>query len=321
MARNNNKKKFLVIGLGAIGKILSVHLKKKGHYVCGVDIRSDFVDAVRKKGIVVEGYTTKTANLDEVHTKIEKLSEKKFDYIVVSVKTPYMEKVVNDLQHLDNNGSRIVSMQNGIDNEEFLARFFERDRILRMVINFAGNILSPGAVKMTFFHKPNYIGCICNEKPCGHAKEFASILTQSQLDTESSDDIKKFAWKKTILVAALAPVSAIVEMTMADIMADGDTRSWVVKLLREAIEVARVQGFDYGDGFFAHCLDYLSTAGHHKPSMLIDIENGMQTEIEYINGKIAYYGHELNVPVLLNTSITSLIKAKERLKIKQIQKK
>jgi ketopantoate reductase len=52
--------------------------------------------------------------------------------------------------------------------------------------------------------------------------------------------------------------------------------------------------------------------------MRIDIEQGCPSEIDYINGKIAFFGHELNVPVEVNTVITSMIKAKEHL---QMQKK
>ena len=57
-------------------------------------------------------------------------------------------------------------------------------------------------------------------------------------------------------------------------------------------------------------------AGNHKPSMLIDIENGNPTEIDYINGKIAYHGNRLNVAVPLNTTMTALVKAKEKNKPK-----
>jgi len=137
------------------------------------------------------------------------------------------------------------------------------------------------------------------------------VMTAAGLETEPTAEIKKFAWRKTILVAALAPISAILGMTMAEVMTNGDARSLVSKLLREAIAVAKARNYDYGEGFFGYCLDYLSTAGHHKPSMLIDIEEGYPTEIEYINGKIAYHGHELNVPVEINTAITSMVKAKE----------
>lgn len=308
------KKKFLVVGLGPIGGILCCHLKTHGCTVYGVDVRKPLVEAIRETGIFIEGITACHVKLDQVCTHVDELEDRNFDYAIIAVKTPYMAEVVNPLKDFDGD-FKVVAMQNGIDNEEYLARFFGKDRVLRFVINYAGNTLSPGLIKLTFFHKPNYIGCLCSEESCWHAKEIAKIFTAAGLETEDTREIKKFAWKKTILVAALAPVSAILGMTMAEVMENGDARSLVVKLLREAIAVAKAENFNFGEGFFDYSLDYLGTAGHHKPSMLIDIEDGSPTEIEYINGKIAFYGHELNVPVHLNAAITAMVKAKERLQM------
>jgi 2-dehydropantoate 2-reductase len=316
MTEKKHAKKFLVIGLGPIGGILCCRLKSYGCSIYGIDVRKDLVETIRKNGISVEGLTTCHANLDQVCTHVNELKEKDFDYVIVAVKAPYMPDVVASLSGLKGD-FQVVAMQNGIDNEEYLARFFQRGRVSRIVINYAGNMISPGLIKMTFFHKPNYVGCLCQEEACWHANLLAKIMTAAGLETEQTEEIKKFAWRKTILVAALAPVSAILGMTMAEVMENGDSRSLVEKLLEEAIAVAKAQGFDYGEGFYGYSLDYLATAGHHKPSMLIDIEEGCPTEIEYINGKIAFYGHELNVPVPVNTVITSMIKAKEHLQMQR----
>lgn len=315
--KRHAKKKFLIVGLGPIGGILACHLRSYGCTIYGVDVRKELVDAVQKNGIGITGATACHVNLDQVCTHVNDLKEKDFDYAIIAVKTPYMPEVVSSLTEF-NGDFKVVAMQNGIDNEEYLARFFAKKRVMRIVVNYAGNMVNPGVIKMTFFHKPNYVGCLCPEEGYLHAMALAKIITAAGLETEQTEDIRKFSWRKTILVAALAPVSAILGMTMAEVMENGDTRSLVVKLLRECIAVAEAEGFDYGEGFFGYSLDYLSTAGHHKPSMLIDIEQGCPSEIEYINGKIAFYGHELNVPVEVNTVITSMVKAKEHM---QMQKK
>lgn len=319
MTDKAKKKKFLVVGLGPIGGIFACHMKAKGNHISGLDVRKDYIDAIKKDGIKLTGFTSLQSNLDDAATDIKNLKQKKFDYIVVAAKTPYMPEIVTSLKALKNKFS-IISMQNGIDNEEYLARFFGKEKVMRVVVNFAGNVVTPGTIKMTFFHKPNYVGCICGKKACKHAEILADFMTQAILDTEPTEDIKKFSWQKTILVAALAPISALLGMTMAEVMSLGETHYLVEMLLKEAIEVAKAANYDYGEEFFEQCLDYLSSAGHHKPSMLIDIEKGNPTEIEYINGKISFYGHKLNLPAPLNTSITSMIKAKEMMQQKKDQR-
>lgn len=319
MTQKEKKNRFLIIGLGAIGQIFACHLKASGCTVFGVDVRQDCIDAIRKNGIRIEGLTSLHANLDGVAANVDELNGHNFDYVVLCIKTPYMEAVVSSLKNFRNNFS-IVSMQNGIDNEEFLANHFDRDKVMRIVINFAGNITSPGVIKMTFFHKPNYVGCLCGED-CDKAKHLADLITTAKLETEATKEIQKLAWRKTILVAALAPVSALLGMTMLEVMTMDETRYLVRMLLEEAIEVGRARGYDYGDDFYDYCINYLTKAGNHKPSMLIDLEMGNPTEIEYINAKISRHGQELDLNVTLNNYLTMLVIAKEKIEIKRRKEK
>lgn len=311
MSGEQPKKKFLVIGLGPIGGIFACHLSAAGHEVTGIDIWKDHIKQVRRQGIHIEKLVTLQASLKEVHTDLESITEKSFDYVVISIKTPYMADLIPEIKKLKD-GFMVVSLQNGIDNESHLAGFFRPDRVLRIVVNYAGNMTSPGEISMSFFHKPNYIGGVSQETDPEPARELARLLSAASLDTEHVQDIRKYTWKKAILNSVLAPISALLGMTMAEVMTCGETRSLVEQMLTEGLAVAGQLGFDYGENFFQQSLDYLSGAGHHKPSMLIDIEKGNPTEIDYINGKIAEYGKKFNLPVPLNATITSLIKAKEQ---------
>jgi 2-dehydropantoate 2-reductase len=41
--------------------------------------------------------------------------------------------------------------------------------------------------------------------------------------------------------------------------------------------------------------------------MLMDLENGLMTEIDYLNGRIAAYGAKYGLPAPVNGTITELI--------------
>ena len=66
-----------------------------------------------------------------------------------------------------------------------------------------------------------------------------------------------------------------------------------------------------GPDYYVDVHDYIKNAGHHKPSMLQDIEAKRRTEIDYINGKIIEYGERAGVPTPYNTTLRSLVKALE----------
>jgi 2-dehydropantoate 2-reductase len=98
---------------------------------------------------------------------------------------------------------------------------------------------------------------------------------------------------------------------MKEMMDCESTRALVEEILKESIAVAKASDMDFGEGFFDHCVNYLSKAGHHKTSMHVDIEKGNPTEIDFINGKIVEYGAKNKVWTPYNSTIVGLIKGLE----------
>lgn len=310
-SRRNEVRKIGVIGLGPIGGILAACLSSSKLPVIGVDVWDEHRKKIKERGITITGSTSVQSSLRKVLPGVTDLKkEEPLDYIFITVKTPYLKHIIDDLITIPGD-FHVIAFQNGIDNEEFLGQHFPRERVMRGVINYAGNIDEPGKIRMSFFHKPNYLGCLCSNEICEHARELALLMTASGLDTEATAQIRSFAWKKTILNAGLSGLCGLLGITMAEAMSDKEASHLVESILKEAIEVAKRAGFDYGDDFLDYCIGYLSKAGHHKTSMHIDLEHGQPTEIDYINGKIVQYGQELNVPVPVNSTLTALIKAKE----------
>jgi|Deesub1362B_J571_1020462.scaffolds.fasta_scaffold02942_4 2-dehydropantoate 2-reductase len=307
-----SKRTFLVVGLGPTGGIFASHLARAGFEVWGIDIWREHVHAIRQTGMSIEGTRRFQAALPHVAEDYRQLAGKHFDFVGIAVKTPYLEEVLQNISCLDGNYC-VVILQNGIDNEEEVARRVARERVLRLVVNYAGNVVKPGVIKMTFFNAPNYLGCLCGKANCPEATELADMLTQAGLDTQATQDIKRYEWQKTILNAALSPISALLNLTMEEVLKSGETRRVVEEALRECITVAKKAGFDYGDGFFDFSMQYLSKGGHHKPSMLIDLLSNRPTEIDFINGKFVEYGAKLGVATPVNETLTALVKTRERL--------
>ena len=303
-------KNILVIGLGPTGGILASYLAQAGYPVFGFDIWKDHVIKIQQEGLHLTGLNSLTARLMQASAELNGLGAIGFEYVFIAVKTPFLADVVRQLSALKGDFTA-VALQNGIDNEEYLARHFERSRVMRMAVNYAGNMTGPGGIRMTFFNRPNYVGCLCGDERCAHTLELSQILTRAGLETEGTTDIRPYTWKKTILSAALSPVTALTGQTMAQAMADPETVRLVRLILEECIAVAAKAGLSFGDSFLEFCLDYLAKGGDHKPSMLIDLENRRPTEIDYINGKIVEYGRALGVPVPVNATLTCLVKAKE----------
>jgi 2-dehydropantoate 2-reductase len=307
-----NKYKFGVIGVGPVGSIMGVHLAKAGHDVTLVDILKAHMDEIKKKGLSITGFKDMNATFpkDNICYGIDELSGKDIDFIFISVKASVLSQILPILKQVSKPGMTFISLQNGLDNEEIISKVFGKENTLRIVVNYAGNIVDNAKVRMSFFNAPNYIGMIdpAAEKK---ARKLEKIITAADLETAFTSDIKKYEWEKIILNAALSPVCALTRRTMKQMMEFKDTRELVEAVLREGIKVAKANDINFESGFLEHCMGYLDKAGHHRTSMHVDIEKKNPTEISFINDMIVKYGKEKGIPTPYNSTIVSLIRGSE----------
>jgi 2-dehydropantoate 2-reductase len=309
------KHKIGIIGAGPVGSIMAAYLAQNGETIFLIDIKEDLISAVAKDGITIKGKNTEfTARVHGTGNFTASLARFEPDLIFISVKSNYLDPLLEEIKMILKPGQKMLVVQNGIDNEDMIAGKFGPDAVMRFVINYAGMIIEPGVIKLSFFHAPNYIGVLspANE-PLG--KEISGFLSQAGLETEFVEDIKKYEWKKTILNAALMPVCATTGLTMKEAMTTGETRFLCEKILSECIQVAKKVGYEYGDDFFESSLAYLSGAGHHKPSTSLDLEAG--NPIEYIFQPIIDYGKKVGIPTPFLESLTKVMQTLEN----QIRKK
>ena len=304
-----------IIGAGPVGSIMAAYLAQNGKNVFLVDLKEDLISAVEKDGITITGKDTEfTTRVHGTGNFTASLSRFDPDLIFISVKANYLDPLLEEIKMIYKPGQKMLVIQNGIDNEDIIAEKFGPDAVMRFVINYAGMIIEPGVIKLSFFHPPNYLGVLSqNNEALG--KEISGFLTEAGLETQFVQDIKKYEWKKTILNAALMPICATTGLTMKEAMNTGETRYLCEKILNECIQVAKKVGYEYGDDFLETSLSYLSGAGHHKPSTSLDLEAG--NPIEYIFQPIIDYGKKVGTPTPFLESLTKVMQTLEG----QIRKK
>ncbi len=303
-----------VIGAGPVGSIMAAYLAHNQENVFLIDIRKELIDAIEKNGITLTGAGDNfDVRMKGTGYSTASLSQFDADYILIAVKFNFLDSLLEEIKPIFKLTQKIALIQNGIDNEDSAAEKLSRNDILRFVINYAGMIIQPGTVKMSFFNPPNYIGALSPEnEPV--ANEIAKFIGDAGLETLFTPDIKRHEWKKTILNAGLMPVCAATGLTMMEAMGTKETRYLCEQILVEGIQVAKKVGYEYESNFLENCLAYLDNAGNHKPSTLMDLEAG--NPIEYIFQPIIEYGKKLNSPTPFLESLTKVVRALEKQKRK-----
>jgi len=302
-----------VIGLGPVGSILAAHLAKNKVDVVVQDAMPNIRVKVKQDGISVSGITQLTAQIGKIASSISELAEFGTEIVFIVTKACYLKDILSEIKQIYEPKMKIVSFQNGLDNECLISEQLGIDTAYRVVINYAGNLAGPGNAVMNWFQPPNYVGAFYKGEYATDetTRKIARILTEAGLKTEESSNIKKHVWEKAILNAALCSICGVTGQTMKEAMEFEYSRSLAINILEEGLGVAKADGYDFGSEALARFTLYLEKGGAHKPSMLIDIENNRPTEVDFMSGAIARYGEKYRIPTPVNSTFTGLIKTIE----------
>jgi 2-dehydropantoate 2-reductase len=303
------KYKIGIVGLGPVGMILAVHLKQAGCNVIICDSNKEKVNNIQSNGIILFGAIEKSSFFDQVCMTFQELIENEIDLLISCVKTYRVESLLDVLKNKKHD-LYLLSAQNGIDIGLKYARVVDESKILRMVINFGGNLTEQNVVKVTYQTPPHYIASIADS--CTDVAEWiAKILTFTGQQTEviNSFELMDKVWKKTILISSISPLCGITKLTIKEALKSAETVDVIEQTIIEAMEVAKAEGIKFEDNFVKMCIRELKSAGDHFPSLGVDILKGEETEIDYNNGKIVEYGRKHYIATPLNLTFTNLVNA------------
>jgi len=301
---------FAVVGAGPVGCIVAAFLASNGYDVTLCDIVPELLAPACGRGIIIEGAESLTQTVSRTVTQVDELADIALDVIFVTVKANALPLIASAIQGFYQPGMAVVSWQNGIDTELVLAEHLGKAAVLRAVVNWGCGLAAPAHVNMPFHHPPHYIQALDPESDT-LAAGIAGALSASGLPTRRTDQIVSMVWRKTVMNASMNPVCAVTGLTMSRAMGDPIVFQIVDALLKECIQVARANEIDLGWDYYPYAIEYMRTAGGHKPSMLMDIENQRRTEIDFINGKFVDYGQRAGIATPYNHTLSALVKGLE----------
>jgi 2-dehydropantoate 2-reductase len=305
-----NPRRFAVIGAGPVGCVVAAFLARGGCEVTLCDVQANLLEPALAPGITLQGADNFTAAVAHTRTRVDELAADPPDVVIVTVKATALPIIASALEGWVGEGRYVISWQNGIDTELVLAERLGRRQVMRAVVNFGGVLETPGQVRLAFHHRPHFLQELDPQEQEA-ARGICEVLTGCGLDTRHTNQIRNMVWTKTVNNACMNPVCAVTGKTMFDVINDPIVYSLVDNLLKEGVRVARANELMLGPDYYIDCHDYIKDAGHHKPSMLQDIEAKRPTEIDYINGKIIEYGERAGIPTPYHATMRILVKALE----------
>jgi len=295
------------VGCGAIGGVLAAHLAKLDQLeLWAYDVSEPHVAAINRDGLRITG----TAELvSPVHARTDPAAIPECALGIVAAKGTLTEPAIAATARVFGDAA-VCSVQNGIGNEELIARFVPR--VIRGVTLVAGRVVAPGVIHMNG-SKPTWLGPF-EPKPAAMAEveRLAGFLDQAGLPAHALPDARGAQWTKLLFNCATNPLSALTGLTHGQVCEHPPTRRLAAALIREGRAVAASLSITLDGDPDTMIDDEARSNYHHRPSMLQDVIARRQTEIATLNGGIVAAGIEQAVPTPLNEAIAALISGLER---------
>ncbi|MHB8731741.1 MAG: ketopantoate reductase family protein [bacterium] len=295
-----------VIGAGGTGGYYGGLLARAGHEVTFV-ARGAHLDAIRARGLAVNSrlagnFTVRAAATGDIR------SIGPVDLVLVCVKTYSMDAVLPQLPSLVGPKTMIVSMQNGIDNEDRIAATTGPGPVLGMVAQVSSFVQAPGVVGQV--GGPGRL--VFGEMAGGESARTAALLNtfrDAGIVADVRPDIRVALWEKFIFICGVSGVTALTRLPMGLIFADRETAALMRATLEEAAAVARAEGVAVAPGFAEQAVGFMSKMEPwFQGSMAQDLHEGRRLELETLNGTVVRLGRAREVAVPVNRTIYAALR-------------
>lgn len=192
-------------------------------------------------------------------------------------------------------GTGVLSIQNGVDNEEKLEDIVGKGRVLGGIAQVFATIESPGVIRHTLLGRIQFGEMDGRESP--RARAFFEACGRAQIPCELSKDVLRTLWGKYVYLVAHAGMTALTRCPAGIIRALPETRRLYRLLLEEMSALARAAGADLGPGIVDTCLGYLDALGAGGYSSLhYDLMHGKRLEIDALQGHAVRLGERYGIP-------------------------
>ncbi|MCM3764330.1 ketopantoate reductase family protein [Neobacillus niacini] len=285
-----------VAGTGAVGGYYGGFLKRAGNEVIffarGTNLRR-----MQEKGLTIEAGEDSFTVTEQFTDRYQDFSD--VDLLIFAVKATATAEVAANLHPFLKETCLVLTLQNGVDNEEILAEVFGKDRVLSAAAYISAHITAAGVVKQIGYPPKLVIGAL-DSSMTTKAAEIAELLNAAEIEAFPTRDILKIKWKKLIWNVTFNPLTALMEVKVGAIYEDEGLKRTAVEICQEAIAVANAAGIELDDDYDETIMAQGKMAKDHHTSMLQDKQKSKPLELESICGYIVKKGNALKVetPVL-----------------------
>jgi 2-dehydropantoate 2-reductase len=297
--------KIAVIGAGGVGGYFGAKLANGGNEVTFV-ARGPHLSAIQQNGLTVLS-SLGDIHLDSVHAVGSIAEVEPVDLVLVAVKLWDTDEVAQALRPLTDQGAAVLSLQNGVLKDDTLRAQLPAESILGGACYISAAIRSPGVIQHSGSIQRIAFGEYAGA-PSPRTHMILSALRQAMIDADISESIERVIWEKFVFLVGLSGTTTAMRQPIGVIRENKQTRSFLLDLMREVVEVGRAKGIqlaiDYAQDRLAFCDTLPATM---TSSMHHDLDHGNRLELPWLSGGVVTLSNTLGVATPLNRAVSDIL--------------
>jgi 2-dehydropantoate 2-reductase len=295
-----------VMAAGAVGGYFGGRLAAAGHDVAFI-ARGAHRAAIRREGLKIES-AAGDLHLKDVDVTDDPRQVGRVDVVLFAVKLWDTETAGEQTRPLVGPGTRVITLQNGVDSVERLTPILGDDAVIGGATYVVSSIIAPGVIRQTGAVARVRCGRL-DRRPDAVLAGRVEEMRAAGVDITLAEDMFLDLWKKFVLLSGTSGATAGTRQPIGVIRDDQDMRAFFYGLMHETMATGRAAGVAFPPDFPAE-LDRL-VAGMPptmKASMANDLEAGNRLELDWLAGKVVALGRKHGIPTPAQEAVYAMLK-------------
>lgn len=301
-----------VVGAGAVGSFFGAMLWRAGHRVTLIG-RASHVAAIQRDGLRIRRVGQVETLRMQASTDLAAV--RGADLVLFCVKSTDTESVARDMAPDLEPHAIVLSLQNGVDNAQTIARHVSQT-VVPAVVYVATAMPEPGLID--HFGRGDLVIGPLNAAAAVDAlqqqrlQSVVDCFDAARVPVRISRDVMVELWTKLMVNCAYNAISALAQLPYGEMTALPAIREVMKAAVHEVVAVAKADGIELPLQGSLEAMERIASAMPAQLSSTAqDLARGKPTEIDHLNGYVVSRGAALGVPTPVNQTLQALVKLVE----------
>jgi 2-dehydropantoate 2-reductase len=283
--------KIAVMGSGAIGGYIGARLASADAEVTFI-ARGPHLAAIRARGLTILSPLGDLLIAPAAATD-DPAAVGPVDAVLLGTKLYDVEAAALGIGPMLGHETAIVCLQNGVDATDIVARLHGRPHVVGGVVVINGET-APGVIRHNALNRLT-VGEL-DGRESARLVRLVALANAAGIEAASSRDIRLEIWRKFLVLAPMAALSAMTRVALARVRAHEETWRLAEQGMREVVAVAQAQGVGLTEEDVRGALTFVQgMPATWRASLAVDLEQGRRLEIDWLAGAVSRLGQAAGI--------------------------